>query len=105
MGIVTEYYFDAFLNKATKTGQTVNQSWKESSIRDNLEEAYGFEHQRGERVELEGGDDTYEIVDRLPIYSGLSEQDIYIGDRLSENPDGNLTRSYDTTRITGEEIA
>jgi len=100
MGIVTEYYFDAFLNKAVNA----NQAWEESSIRDNLEAAYGFEFQRGERVEVEGEDSTYEIVDRLPIYSGLSEDDVYIGDRLSENPDGNLTRSYDTTRITGEEI-
>lgn len=100
MGIVTEYYFDAFLKRAA----SANQAWEKSSIRDNLEAAYGFRFQRGERVEVEGKDSTYEIVDRLPIYSGISEDDIYIGDRLSENPDGNLTRSYDTTRIRGEEI-
>lgn len=102
MGIVTDYYLEAGLEKAEYLGSKVSETWKDSNVKDAVEAFQHFRFQEGERVET--GDETYEITDRDVFRTFLNNEEYYTADRLLENPDGELRKSYQKETIRGDQI-
>lgn len=102
MGIVTDYYLEAGLEKAEYLGNQISSTWKGSSVKETVEALQHFQFQKGEIVDIE--DDTYEITDRDVFRTFLTGKETYEADRLLENPDGELRKSYHTETIRGDQI-
>lgn len=103
MGIVIDYWLEAGLGKAESLDRQLSEAWSESTVKEKLDGMYPFQHEEGDQVETEDGE-VYEILDTQPVHTFLNGEESYTADRLFENPDGELSRSYDTQTIRGGQL-
>lgn len=99
MSVVLNYWAERGLEGLEEIDEIVDLS----PITEYLEPFQDYRFQEGEIVELESGD-TYRITDRLSGLTLIREEKVYRGERLSENPDGELRTSYEEDRFTEGEI-
>lgn len=104
MGIVIDYWLEAGLNKAESLDHQLSEAWSESTVKEKLDGMYDFRHGEGDQVEVEDGE-VYEILEKQPVKTLLNGEERYTADRLFENPDGELSRSYTTQTIRGGQLS
>lgn len=102
MGIVTDYYLKAGLNKTSKLNYKMSETWTDNRAKEALEALQHFRFQEGEHLETDDG--VYEVIEKQPVQTLISDDEFYTADRLFENPDGELRRSYNTETIKGGQI-
>lgn len=81
MGLVTEYYLDAALQKFEKSSRKAESLWDTSSIREYLEASMNPDYKEGEVVEYTGPEnlpsETGVVEDTRPLanlFTGLSPE-------------------------------
>lgn len=103
MGIVTDYYLEAGLEKTQDLNHYLSEMWSDSKVKSTLDSLYNFRYVEGERVESDDGE-LYEILEKQPIRTMINDEEFYTADKLFENPDGEPRRSYNTQTISGGQL-
>lgn len=99
MGLILNYW----LERGLEGLQELDESIDLSPVTEYVEPFQDYRFHEGEVVELESGE-TYRITDRLPGLTAIRDENVYRGERLSENPDGVLTTSYEEDRFAEGDI-
>ncbi len=100
MGVVSSYWLEKSLEKL----QEFDRKISDPGLASYLEALQNYDHVEGEIVELESDDETYRITGRKPLLTSLRKEKVYKGERMFENPDGELTSSYVSDTFTEDEI-
>lgn len=94
MGLVLNYWFEQGLEKLQEVEESLDLSPLTDPIQAKAGVVYDYRFQEGEVVELENGR-KYRIEDKLPFKTSFKDEGVYRGEKLFENPDGELTESYE----------
>ena len=103
MSIVLNYWLEKGLDRFKELNERIDLSPVTEPIQEKAEVIYDYRFHEGEVVELENGR-MYRIEDKLPFRTSIQDEGVYRGEKLFENPDGELTESYEQDTFTEGDI-